>query len=158
MCIYEDPIHWGILRIYAAGMSTYLILSILGLGRYSWEDFCQAIRLEFGPSQFTDHTIDLKLLKQEGTVQDYSLQFQKLSKRVKGVPEKSLVSQHMVGLKEEVRYEVQMAKPENLPSAMHLARMYEDKLIALKKNTKLSLYPNKGVSTNNWSSRPTSEG
>lgn len=127
-------------------------------GIVSWEDFCQAIRLEFSPSQFTDYTINLKLLRQEGTVQDYSLQFQKLSKRVKGVPEKSLVSQYMGGLKEEVRYEVQIAKPEILSSAMHLARMYEDKLIALKKNTKLSLYPNKGVSTNNWSSGPTSEG
>ncbi|KAJ6812877.1 uncharacterized protein M6B38_146075 [Iris pallida] len=105
-------------------------------GMLSWEDFCQAIRIEFGPSQFTDHAIELKLLRQEGSVHDYDLQFRKLSMRVQGISESCLISEYIGGLKEEIRYEVQLANPSSIAAAMQVSRLQEAKFLAVKRTQK----------------------
>lgn len=114
-------------------------------GVVSWNEFCQCIRMEFGPSQFTDHVIDLKLLRHEETVQEYTLQFQKLSKKVTGFPEKCLVSQYIGGLKDEVRYEVLVSNPVNLPAAMQVAKLHEAKLTAVRRSNRPTSNLNKGA-------------
>lgn len=66
-------------------------------GHLGREEFGQAIWREYGPSQFTNHVIELKLLRQKETVHEYDAQFLKISKRVQGINENCLVSQYMGG-------------------------------------------------------------
>ncbi|KAJ6803174.1 uncharacterized protein M6B38_109360 [Iris pallida] len=117
-------------------------LSKIRGGIMSWEEFCQAIKLEF-----TDHVTDLKLLKQDGTVPDCNARFQKLSKRIQGTNEACPIRRYIGGLKEEVRYEVQIASPPTLPAAVQLARLYEAEMSALGKSCKNNTCMGKGVSS-----------
>lgn len=121
----------------------------------TWEEFCKSIKMEFGPSQFTDYMIDLKLLKQYVGVQDYNSQFQKLSKKVQGIPEPCLVSQYIGGLKEEIRFELQLANPKSLLTAMQLSKLHEAKFQAIKRTYKGSSYFSKNNCCRACNNKPT---
>lgn len=131
------------------GIAAYWLHWVLKLrnGFLTWEDFYKSIKLEFGPSQFTDHIIDLKHLKQDSGVQEYNSHFQRVSQRIQGVSESCLISHYIGGLKEEIRYELQLANPKNLLTAMQLSKLYEAKFLAIKRNYKGNSYLSKGMHT-----------
>lgn len=75
------------------------------------------------------------------------MQFQRLSKKIHGYLEKCLVSQYIGGLKEEVRYEVLVANPISLPAAIQVAKLYEAKLMAMRRTCRSNAYTSKSQSS-----------
>lgn len=69
---------------------------------------------------------------QSGSLTDYQHMFEQLSNRSLGVPEHVLISCFVSGLRQDLRREVQVYKPQTLVQAMGLARLFEDKIAEVK--------------------------
>lgn len=102
-------------------------------GFRSWGSFTRALESRLGPSLFEDYLSTLAKLKQQGSVEDYQNTSEEPANKIEGLAESYLISLFISGLRDEIRYEVQVAKPLSMSAAIGLARLYEDKLNARRK-------------------------
>jgi len=97
--------HW-----YQAHKDTY--------GVQSWEQFEQSVLSEFEVNTHRDKMMELLTLKQVDSVADYKKQFEQLVYHIKlfdkTVSETLLVSQFVLGLKDELRPAVEMQLPDTM--------------------------------------------
>ena len=100
-----------------------------------WGEFTQALCVRFGPSEYEDFDEALSRLRQTTTVRDYQSQFERLAARVQNWPEKALIGCYIGGLREDIRAEVKLFRPTTLLHATSLARLQEDKIYRLRRNT-----------------------
>ncbi|XP_017438377.1 uncharacterized protein LOC108344443 [Vigna angularis] len=84
---------------------------------FSWDGLKEALVIRFG-------TIVERLtaLRQTGTVDEYVQYFKILAGRTKRVPDKQLLGYFLVGLKEDIRNQVQQHEPQEWMVAMRIAR------------------------------------
>jgi hypothetical protein len=99
----------------------------------SWENLKEAMHVRFGPTQFEDFYGDLSKLRQVGSVKEYQCQFEKLLSRVGKLSQVHQVGCFVSGLKENIRTEVQAARPSTLTTAVGLVRLYEAYVLTQKK-------------------------
>ncbi|GJU54013.1 uncharacterized protein Tco_1227727 [Tanacetum coccineum] len=99
----------------------------------TWEEFKAGIYATYGPHQFLDYFGELTKLKQQGTVQSYQFQFNKLLAKVGYLPQDRQVSCFVSGLSDSIHTEVQANCPTNLSTAISLARLYEAKTQSQRK-------------------------
>ncbi|GJT75486.1 MAK10-like protein [Tanacetum coccineum] len=100
----------------------------------TWEEFKTIIYITYGPHQFLDYFGELTKLRQQGTVQSYQFQFNKLLAKVGYLPQDRQVSCFVSGFKDSVRTEVQANCPTNLSTAISVARLYEAKTQSQRKS------------------------
>lgn len=86
-----------------------------------------------------DYHETLSKIKQTGSLRDYQKEFEYLSTRVHGWSEKALIGTFMGGLKSESVAEVKLKKPKTLMQALGVARIKEDQLQDLTKNSCLDV-------------------
>jgi hypothetical protein len=90
-----------------------------------WEALKKGLHTRYGPTMFVDFFGDLSKLEQAGSVRDYQVQFERLLTRVGRLASEHQIGCFVSGLKEDIRTEVQAARPTSLSTAMGLARLYE---------------------------------
>ncbi|GJU76554.1 ty3-gypsy retrotransposon protein [Tanacetum coccineum] len=94
----------------------------------SWESFSDSIKLRFGPSSYINHEASLYKLQQTSSVNAYILEFTSLSNRVTGLSHTNLLNCFLFGLKEDIKRELFLLKPQSLADAIGMAKLVEDKL------------------------------
>jgi hypothetical protein len=72
-------------------------------------------------------------LQQTGSTKDYQLQFEQLLSRVGKLSNQHQLGCFVSGLKENLRADVQAARPSSLTEAIDLARLYEARIGGFKK-------------------------
>ena len=98
-----------------------------------WGEFVEGLVARFGVSRLTDYKEELFKLQQGGTVADYLNEFDRLSTRISGLSEASLISCFVGGLREDIRLNVKCFQPINLSMAISLAKLQESRVEAKKK-------------------------
>ncbi|XP_031263269.1 uncharacterized protein LOC116121451 [Pistacia vera] len=93
----------------------------------NWTDFKSALIERFRPSLKGSACEALIALKQEGTVTEYREQFEAYSAPLTEVGEEVLVGSFINGLKEEIKAELRLSKPNQLNEVMDLAYRVEEK-------------------------------
>ena len=77
----------------------------------------------FGESLLTDYKEELFKLRQGGSVADYLNEFDRLSTRISGLSEASLIYCFVGGLREDIRLNVKYFQRTNLSMAISLAKL-----------------------------------
>ncbi|KAF8403640.1 hypothetical protein HHK36_011744 [Tetracentron sinense] len=93
-------------------------------------DFTRAICTRFGATEFEKPGEVLSKLHQKGLVQDFQNEFERLANLMVGLPESYMIDCFVSGLKDEIRFEVKLLRPESLIQATSLAGMVEDKVVS----------------------------
>ncbi|KAK0572834.1 hypothetical protein LWI29_037947 [Acer saccharum] len=93
----------------------------------SWEAFSRALTLRFDPTEYDDPAIALFKLRQQTTIFAYQKHFEILATKVEGLSEKLRTAQFISGLKDELRYDVQLFKPASFSVAAGLAHLLEQR-------------------------------
>ncbi|VFQ76597.1 unnamed protein product [Cuscuta campestris] len=88
----------------------------------SWADFLVAVQQRFDPNYYENYVGLLSKLTQTSSVLDYQTTFESLLNKVSGVPEATLISMFVAGLKQPVQRELNLRNPTTLQSAFALAR------------------------------------
>lgn len=77
----------------------------------TWEEFTQALCLEFGPLEFEDTIETLFKLRHTGALNDYTSEFRCLANRTPDIGHVFLISCFLGGLKRELKFDVKLLKP-----------------------------------------------
>jgi len=97
--------------------------------KLTWKAFCAAVQQEFGSDDFRSAMTDILQLKQTGTVEEYTDQFQalqfELTMHSTGVEELFYVTTYINGLKEEIRTVVEPHTPETVRKAATIAKIQQ---------------------------------
>ncbi|WVZ17266.1 hypothetical protein V8G54_010248 [Vigna mungo] len=93
----------------------------------SWESFLRALELRFAPFKFDDPIADLCKLTQTQSLQDYLSEFEVLANRISDYPPSFYLSCFLSGLKPSLCREVTAFQPPDLPHAIALAKLHEEK-------------------------------
>ncbi|WMV07682.1 hypothetical protein MTR67_001067 [Solanum verrucosum] len=110
----------------------------------SWKEYVYALMDRFG-AEYADPMSELKLVKQNGTVEDYQKEFDRIMTRLVILPEYA-ISAFITGLKPEIGFIVKNHRPHSLPQAYQLARNIELQVNAQLKLTKSSMFRNNSSS------------
>ena len=98
----------------------------------NWDHFCSMVEEEFGYDDFRTAMNALLDLKQTGTVEDYTSQFQALQYDVtmhnSHYDEMFFTPQYIRGLKEEIRTTVEPQMPQTVQKASTIARIQQGML------------------------------
>jgi len=94
---------------------------------HSWPDLLMALETRFAPSFYDDPRGALFKLTQNGSVNQYLNDFERIANRIVGLPHQFLLSCFVSGLALEIRREVQAFQPISIPHATALAKIQEDK-------------------------------
>jgi hypothetical protein len=100
----------------------------------TWDALKEGLHTRYGPTLYEDFFGDLSKLKQDGSVRDYQIQFERLLSRVGKLSSAHQLGCFISGLKDTLRTEVQASRPSNLTAAVGLARLYEAKQQAQQRN------------------------
>jgi hypothetical protein len=92
-----------------------------------WQEFTRALEMDFGPSAYDCPRAALFKLNQTNSVCDYYREFNALANRVYGVSSEALLDCFISGLQTEIRRDVLVLSPANLPKAFALAKLFEEK-------------------------------
>ncbi|KAK0579085.1 hypothetical protein LWI29_020745 [Acer saccharum] len=103
------------------------------IGNLTWVQITRALSTRFGKLEEADPGGALSKLRQNGTVKEYQVQFERLANRTNGLPESFLVSCFLSGLREEFKVGVQILKPVTLTHAFELAKFQEEAINANKR-------------------------
>ena len=97
--------------------------------KISWKAFCEAVHLEFGSDDYRSAVTDLLNLKQTGTVEEYTTQFQALQFEVSmegsQVDEQFFATAYINGLKEDIRAVVEPHTPTTVKKAVTIAKIQQ---------------------------------
>ncbi|XP_022637052.1 uncharacterized protein LOC111241703 [Vigna radiata var. radiata] len=99
----------------------------------TWEAFKVAVVRRFQPTMLQNPFELLIGLRQSGLVEEYIEQFEQYAGFLKGIPQDYLVGIFLNGLKEEIKAEVKLYEPSNLPELMMKAQMVEEKVRIISK-------------------------
>jgi hypothetical protein len=99
----------------------------------TWELMKNSLHVRYGPTQFDDFYGDLTKLKQTGTVREYQAQYERLMSRAGRLSANQQIGGFVSGLKENIRAEVQASRPSTLTVAVGLARLFEARSVAQRK-------------------------
>ncbi|VFQ76677.1 unnamed protein product [Cuscuta campestris] len=88
----------------------------------TWEEFLLAVQQRFDPHFYENYVGLLSKLTQTTTVMEYQSAFEATLNKVSGVPESTLISMFVAGLKRPLQREVNLRSPTSLPAAFALAR------------------------------------
>jgi len=95
----------------------------------SWTHFCGVIEQEFGSDDFRSSMQDLLALKQTGSIDEYTEQFQALQYSVTmhnaGYDDMFFSQQYVMGLKEDIRGMVEAHRPPDVLQASILAKIQQ---------------------------------
>lgn len=94
----------------------------------TWKDFQQAIKINFGPTDYDDLQRSLAKLTQTSSVFEYQTQFEALSDRVYGLLASLLKNCFISGLKTVIRRDFIARQPFTIHHAIGLARLQEERL------------------------------
>ena len=94
-----------------------------------WNEYKEAIKSQFGPLAYDDPMVDIKKLRQTGSLQEYLMAFDSLMDKAQ-LSEDQAVSCFLGGLKHEMEMVVRMFNPQTLQATYSLAKLQE----ALKNN------------------------
>ena len=94
-----------------------------------WEKFKSALFDRYGNQQSGNLFLQLKMLRQVGSVDEFVEEFEMLASQVSGITDEQYMGLFMGGLKEDIRLEVQTLEPQNRYKAVSMARNVERKLI-----------------------------
>jgi len=105
-------------------------------GVLSWDQFQSAVLAEFDVTTHRDKITELLTLKQFDTVAEYKQSFEQLVYSIrlydKTISEPFLISQFVLGLKEELRAAVEIQLPDTVTKAATLAAIQEGLLLRQK--------------------------
>ena len=130
MGVHQDERVWQA-SLHLEGVAAewfYALERDLG-GVLTWTRFIEFIQMRFGPPLRFNGMADLKELKRTGTVEEYSRQFLTLLCRCDDMSHRQQSNMYTTGLGEPLRTDVELQTPETLQRAMHLARVYERRLM-----------------------------
>ncbi|VFQ85938.1 unnamed protein product [Cuscuta campestris] len=94
---------------------------------FYWEDLVKAFQEHYGPPEYQNPNEYLCSIKQSGTVTEYRLEFARRASQVERRPEHCLLGVFINGLKEELRPDVRLHKPQTVYMAASLALEFERK-------------------------------
>nr|GEX48115.1 hypothetical protein [Tanacetum cinerariifolium] len=126
-----------------------------------WELYEKEVLKRFG-TVLEDPLMELKKLKQEGTVKDYQEKFEELLNIVE-LDEKHAISLFLGGLKNEISMQIRMFTLDSLTDVFYMAKMQEQTLVALKARytpllpnpaSKLNISNSQGVRNVNGNAKP----
>ena len=96
-------------------------------GSMSWEELCAALGMKFGREEYQVHLRQFRLLKQNGTVHEYMLQFEEIMHPLlahnPAFDHVFFTIQFLKGLKQEIRVGVLLHQPKDLDSSFSLASL-----------------------------------
>ena len=95
----------------------------------SWTGMLEALESRFAPAYYEDPFGTLFKLQQQGSVNDYLIEFEHLAKKIVGLAPSFLLSCFLSGLTPDWRREVQALQPSSLTQAASLAKLQETKLL-----------------------------
>lgn len=98
----------------------------------TWDEFKRSFELRFGPSAYENHQQMLFKLKQTTTVSEYHSEFERLSNRVIGLTNHSILDCFIFFLRLEIKNELAILHPTSISQAIGLAKLVESKLLASK--------------------------
>lgn len=104
--------------------------------------------IKFGHQAYDDPMGGLVRLKQMGTMEEYTSQFEVLANCLGGLDEAYKLSCFLNGLKDNIRLSIKMLNPNNIQRAFALAKLEEECLVVGKKTSR--------ARSSNFSSPPTS--
>ena len=97
--------------------------------RLTWKAFCEAVHMEFRSDDYRSAVAELLTLKQSGTVEDYTTQFQSLQFQVSmtgsQVDEQFFATTYVHGLKEDIRAGVEPHTPTTVRQAAIIAKIQQ---------------------------------
>ncbi|KAH9666617.1 hypothetical protein KPL70_020713 [Citrus sinensis] len=96
----------------------------------SWAALTRAIESRFGPSSYINHRATLFKLTQTSSVEAYQSTFENIYNRVTNLHPDAILDCFISGLKPTIQNELAIHKPSNLPDAIALAKLIEDKLLS----------------------------
>ena len=99
-----------------------------------WVEFTEGLCARFGPNQFYDPFGELTKLQQQESIKDYQTRFESLLSKIGTLNPSQQVSCFVSGLSEPIKVDMLAGRPATLTSAISLARLYEARHLALKKN------------------------
>ncbi|VFQ67522.1 unnamed protein product, partial [Cuscuta campestris] len=97
-----------------------------------WEELVKILQEQYGPPEYQNPDEYLAAVQQVGTVQEYRVEWARRVARVKNWPDHCLLGIFLNGLKEELRSEVRIHKPQSVYRATSLALEMEKKLQGTK--------------------------
>jgi hypothetical protein len=106
-----------------------------------WAEFTEGLFTRFGPNQFYDPFGELTKLQQEGSVREYQARFESLLSKIGNLPQNQQVSCFISGLEEVIKSDVMAGQPLTLTSAIGLARLYEARNTAIRRNNVSDVKP-----------------
>jgi len=95
---------------------------------FDWVSFTKSFELRFGPSTYANHQEELFKLRQQGSVSEYQVHFEKLCNRVTGLPSEAILNCFISGLIPEIRNELAIQRPQTIHQAIGLAKLIESKI------------------------------
>jgi hypothetical protein len=98
-------------------------------GVLTWSRFIEFLQMRFGPPLRFNGMADLKALQRTSTIEDYTWQFLTILCRCDDMTHRQQINMYTAGLGEPLRTDVEMEMPETLQRAMHLAQVYERRLL-----------------------------
>jgi len=94
---------------------------------HSWPNLLMTLETRFAPSFYDDPRGALFKLTQNGSINQYLNDFERIANRIVGLPHQFLLNCFVSGLAPEIRREVQAFQPISIPHATALAKVQEDK-------------------------------
>nr|TKR85162.1 hypothetical protein D5086_0000250150 [Populus alba] len=88
-----------------------------------WDEFTNAIQLQFGPTDYEDPSEALTLLKQTTTIAVYQEAFERLSHIVDNLPENFLIGCFIAGLRDDIHIDVKIKQLGTLVDTIGVARL-----------------------------------
>jgi hypothetical protein len=110
-------------------------------GKPTWDQFVTGVMERFGPTTLVNYHVDLKNLRQKGSLEDYQKEFEELCTLLPHVDQETLLGSYTGGLREELRIEVLAANVRSPEEAYKVARLHDEKqkrLWAAKKPHRLA--------------------
>lgn len=127
--LYQIPEEFRVnaASLHLRGIGTRLFGILWGF--LGWFQFKMTILNEFDLSTHSDKILELLTLKQTGSVLEYKIQFEKLVYHLKlfdkAISETFLVTQFVLGLKQELRVGVEVQFPKTVSVAAQLVQKHE---------------------------------
>ena len=99
-----------------------------------WESFVPTLHVRFGTSAYDDPMEVLTRMSQTSIVALYTVEFEAVSYRVKGLSPLHKLSCFLSGLRDEIRLPVRMLNPQSLNEAFGLAKIQEEYVWSSRKS------------------------
>lgn len=122
--LLTDRVWLALYHLQGVAKTWYYALE-LDEGMPSWERFVELCHMRFGQTICTNRLSELARLPFTSGVQEYQERFNALVCHNAGLLPRQKAGLFVGGLPDHIRVDVQLQRPQDLQTAMHLARAYE---------------------------------